>query len=72
MSKEALKSIFDFIKVSTFTFDSSHDINHAKAVYKSTLQILDYDKEDYDIEIATYSSLLHDICDHKYPNSISM
>ena len=63
--------ILDFVKESTKHFDSSHNYEHAWKVYKSTQEILATILPDYDNDIVVFSALLHDVCDHKYPNSIS-
>jgi len=61
-----------FLTESTKHFDSSHDKNHAIAVYETSVKIMDSFNIDYDKEILMLASLLHDVCDHKYPNSISV
>jgi len=59
--------LYNFVKDSTSSFDESHDINHAFAVYINTMLIAN---ENMEIDILTYTSMLHDVCDHKYPQSI--
>jgi len=71
VSKEQLDAIYTFVKESTKHFDDSHNWIHADKVYKSTMDITKELKIEYHEDILTYSSLLHDVCDHKYKNSIS-
>lgn len=59
--------LYNFVKDSTSSFDESHDINHAFAVYINTMLIA---TENMELDILTYASMLHDVCDHKYPESI--
>jgi len=65
------KTLFDFVALHTRNYDSSHDIHHAIAVYKNALDIIRYDFPFADKKILMYSCLLHDVCDHKYENSIT-
>lgn len=67
-----IEKTIKFVTVSTSHFDESHDINHALAVYKNSLVILETfnDISDKDRMIVLISSLVHDVCDHKYPESI--
>lgn len=60
-----------FVKESTKDFDESHGFDHAMNVYNNTMHIvqkLDIAERDWDILI--FASKLHDVCDHKYKNSI--
>ncbi len=62
------------MKDSTKHFDSSHNHEHAEKVYASTIAIMNTlfaDPSSYDVELITYAALLHDVRDHKYPESIS-
>jgi uncharacterized protein len=63
-------SVFDFVKTYTSQFDESHDANHALSVYYNAIKIANEDYPEYDHEIILYASLLHDVCDHKYTNTI--
>jgi len=67
-----IERITNFVKKSTIIFDESHNHEHANAVLKNALDIC---KSDYpniiDKEIVTACALLHDVCDHKYPEAIS-
>ena len=64
------QQVLDFVKESTKHFDSSHNHEHAWKVYKSALVIMESIDKDFDFELLMNSALLHDVCDHKYPNSI--
>lgn len=78
VSEEAMDRLNKFVYQSTKMFDESHNWQHANKVYENTMKIaramINKDKEkgkEYDEGILTYASKLHDVCDHKYPNSIS-
>lgn len=66
--------VYEFVKQSTKDFDESHDIKHALKVYENALEIVDRDyiNDNLDKEIIMYAAMLHDVCDHKYPNSIKL
>ena len=69
-----MAAIKDFVKESTKHFDSSHNHEHAEKVYENTMVIMNSlypDASTFDEELITYASLLHDVRDHKYPESIS-
>lgn len=70
MNSTEFKRIYAFVEESTMTFDESHDVSHAYAVYKNMLKIVETIDEDIDMDVLVYCAMLHDICDHKYPNSI--
>ena len=55
--------VLNFVKESTKHFDQSHDWNHALRVAQRATKILN--RKD-----VFYLALLHDVCDHKYPESI--
>ena len=59
-----------FVKESTKHFDSSHNDEHAWIVYQSAVVIMESITQDYDFPLLITSALLHDVCDHKYPESI--
>ena len=63
--------IDNFLRESTLNFDSSHNWEHGMVVYNNTLNILTSEKIEYEDDIITLASKLHDVCDHKYPQSIS-
>jgi len=65
------KIVVDFVKEACKDFDESHDANHAITVYQNSVKIMNSFDIEYDPDILTFASLLHDVCDHKYPNSIS-
>lgn len=59
------------MKKSTNHFDASHNHEHALLVYQNAKEIFEHELGDaYDKEVIIYSALLHDVCDHKYPESI--
>ena len=60
----------EFVKESTKHFDSSHNDEHAWLVYSSAIKIMESIKSEYDYELLSAAALLHDVCDHKYPESI--
>lgn len=64
------KQVYDFVKISTAIFDESHDVTHAVAVCKSSLKIAESFDRDMEVDIIMYASMLHDVCDHKYKDSI--
>ncbi len=74
INKDDFIILQNFVKESTKHFDDSHNIDHAMKVYLSTINIANSLQPDltYKLEsdILVYASMLHDVCDHKYPNSI--
>ncbi|TNV81717.1 hypothetical protein FGO68_gene9396 [Halteria grandinella] len=66
--------IIDFVKQSTKQFDDSHNHEHALAVFQNAMDIVEHEDDfpEIDIDLIIQSSLLHDVRDHKYPNSISL
>lgn len=56
--------VLEFVKVNTAHFDSSHGWEHAMVVAFYATQIMQTGK-------MLIFALLHDVCDHKYLNSIS-
>lgn len=71
MLQEKFNILLQFVKNSTKHFDESHNHEHALKVYHTTINIMNSYGWEYDVELATYSAMLHDVRDHKYPNSIS-
>tara|TARA_R110002110_G_scaffold361471_2_gene571141 strand:- start:383 stop:967 length:585 start_codon:yes stop_codon:yes gene_type:complete len=57
------QKVLDFVKENTKMFDESHDWRHAVKVAENAVKILN--RKD-----VLYLALLHDVCDHKYPESI--
>jgi hypothetical protein len=57
------QKVLDFVKENTKMFDESHDWKHAVKVAENAVKILN--RKD-----VLYLALLHDVCDHKYPESI--
>ncbi len=55
--------VLNFVKENTKIFDETHDWRHAVNVAINSVQILD-------TRGVLYLALLHDVCDHKYPESI--
>lgn len=62
------KKVLDFVIKNTKHFDDSHNFEHAIKVYNNAM-IISKDT-NYDKTIIMYAALLHDVCDHKYPESI--
>jgi HD superfamily phosphodiesterase len=62
----------EFVKVSTKMFDESHNYQHAQIVYANSKKIMDSFNFEYDDDILMFAALLHDVCDHKYPKSITL
>ncbi len=60
----------NFVRESTKHFDSSHNDEHAWLVYSSAIKIMESISKEYDYELLSTAALLHDVCDHKYPESI--
>ncbi|AYV75555.1 MAG: putative HD superfamily hydrolase [Terrestrivirus sp.] len=65
--------VINFVSEVTKQFDESHDVTHAICVYNNTMNIINSMKNnfDFDYDIVMMASLLHDVCDYKYPNSIT-
>ena len=70
VNEKDFKELEEFVKESTKHFDSSHNHEHADKVYQTSMEIIETLDESYDDEIITYASKLHDVIDHKYPESI--
>jgi uncharacterized protein len=70
ITMEDFNQIYEFVKINTSSFDESHNIDHAIAVYNNTLKIADTIKIQLEYNILTYAAMCHDVCDHKYENSI--
>lgn len=66
------ETVIEFVKEHTKEFDQSHDYKHALIVYDNAMKIMDSFKFEYDQDILMFASLLHDVCDHKYPNIITL
>ena len=64
------QQVLEFVQKSTANFDSSHNHQHALEVYTHAIDIIEDEMKDYDVNLITFASLLHDVCDHKYPESI--
>jgi uncharacterized protein len=62
--------VFSFVKESTKHFDSSHNHEHAWIVYQNALTIMASLEPAFDKDFLLHAALLHDVCDHKYPQSI--
>ena len=65
------RHLMEFVIQHTNTFDSSHDVNHAIAVYENALDIADNDYPFANKKLLMYACLLHDVCDHKYKHSVT-
>lgn len=63
--------LLDFVVESTKHFDDSHNHTHALRVTDNAHKIMKSIRdESYDEKLLTYIAMLHDVCDHKYPESI--
>lgn len=70
-TKMLYPKVINFVKKSTLKFDESHDVFHALAVYENARDIAIHDYPSFNDNILMFASLLHDVCDHKYPSSIT-
>lgn len=70
-ASEWYENLLLFVKESTKHFDESHDWTHAAIVTKSTHIVMKSLGNEYEEKLVTYAAMLHDVCDHKYPDSIS-
>ncbi len=64
-------ALINFVIESTKIFDDSHNHVHAMKVTHLAHTIMKSLRNDYDERLLTYIAMLHDVCDHKYPESIS-
>jgi uncharacterized protein len=71
MFKTIEPSLLEFVRISTNHFDESHNVEHAIKVTNTAVEIMEATRTDYEWDIVEYSCMLHDVCDHKYPESIS-
>lgn len=60
-----------FVKNSVSHFDESHNLDHAIAVTNRSHEIMKSLQSDYDSDLLSYMAMLHDVRDHKYPESIT-
>jgi uncharacterized protein len=65
--------LLNFVKESTKHFDDSHNHVHAMKVTQNAHKIMKSIRgsRGYNEKFLTYVSMLHDVRDHKYPESIS-
>ena len=70
-STEFDHKLLEFVKVSTSHFDESHDWTHAVKVTDNTHLIMRSLRDHYEYDLVNMAAMLHDVCDHKYPESIS-
>lgn len=68
----SINLLYDFVEQNTAQFDSSHDIHHAIKVFNNASKIIKEMEIDYEDDIISWASMLHDVRDHKYPDSISL
>jgi len=64
-------NLVNFVRYAVAEFDESHDLNHAISVTLNSHKIMTSFGESFDSKLLIYMAMLHDVCDHKYPNSIS-
>ncbi len=74
VSNVDISEIINFVDTNTKHFDDSHNVEHAKIVYNSSLEIAKSfpNYSQFEIDIITYASLLHDVCDHKYKKTVGI
>ena len=67
------QNLLNFVKESTKNFDDSHNHVHAMRVTENAHKIMESIRgtTGYNKKFLTYASMLHDVRDHKYPESIS-
>jgi uncharacterized protein len=63
--------LLNFVIENTKHFDESHSHIHALRVTNNAHIIMRSIKEDYDKRLLSYIAMLHDVVDHKYPESIT-
>lgn len=49
--------------------DSSHNVEHVKAVYNNCMTIIKMGEYAVNRRVITFAAYLHDVCDHKYQGS---
>lgn len=65
------KDLCEFVLCSTIHFDDTHDFRHALKVTNNALIIFEDEQLDNKYKkLVIYAAMLHDVCDHKYPDSI--
>ena len=64
--------VLEFVKDNTKIFDESHNWIHAVNVTRTAHEIMNSLGVSYEQEIITIAALCHDLCDHKYQESISV
>lgn len=62
--------LLNFVVENTKHFDESHNHVHALKVTHNAHVIMKSIKDNYDKRLLTCVAMLHDVCDHKYPESI--
>ena len=67
LNNDKFRECIKFVYESTTHFDSSHNWEHAVKVYINSLIITE---PEYNDDLLMVSSLLHDVCDHKYSQCI--
>lgn len=61
----------NFVDESTKIFDKSHNGEHARNVTINAYRIAKSLNQELDTEMLIYGAMLHDVRDHKYPESIT-
>jgi uncharacterized protein len=64
------EQLLNFVVENTKHFDGSHNHVHALKVTHNAHVIMKSIKDTYDERLLTCVAMLHDVCDHKYPESI--
>ena len=60
-----MESTLEFVKSALVGYDASHDVEHAKRVYKVAMRICDREPKA-NRKVVSYAALLHDVDDRKY------
>ena len=70
MNIEIENYLLNFVIENTKKFDASHNYLHALKVTELSHKIMKSMQNNYNKKMLTTIAMLHDVCDHKYPNSI--
>lgn len=71
LNNQKYENLIKFTGKNMSSFDDSHNFDHVVKVCQNALFIVSRLTKQYDIDIIIYSSILHDVCDHKYDSSIT-
>jgi HD superfamily phosphodiesterase len=71
LSVEQRERLNAFLRESTRSFDSSHNWEHGETVRNLAVEIANGNCIEYEEDVFETAALLHDVRDHKYPDSIT-